>query len=197
MLIDAIETYKNEFESAKNMHPNNVNISQIEQQISSVIHKLKQNTEKTDNGSRPQTQTEDRSEPEMGNTTEDNDEIDPYELEQQKLIEYLHSSQGIRDMNDYMDDMSAPSFSLGVDSVLDVCKEINKEHGDINVVEPHDNDLVTPAPQQQEKKSRRKTRLGAAYRSPYFCREIDLNEKYSTQDYAVWRWLIQEGKDKQ
>ncbi|KAK1380013.1 hypothetical protein POM88_026757 [Heracleum sosnowskyi] len=56
--------------------------------------------------------------------------------------------------------------------------------------------MVTPTPEECEKRTKRETKIGAAYRSPYVRRDINLGSKYSTQDYAVWRWLIQDGKDK-
>lgn len=126
--------------------------------------------------------------------TIENAEIDPYILEHVELMEYLYSSQGIKDMNDNMDEQWIPSFSLGIDDqVMSVCKDINKEHE--AEAQNDDNDMVTPALAQQERRSKRETKLTAAYRSPYVQRIIDLNEKYSTQDYSVWRWLLQKEQD--
>ncbi|KAK1375617.1 hypothetical protein POM88_031810 [Heracleum sosnowskyi] len=56
------------------------------------------------------------------------------------------------------------------------------------------NTTITPMPQQLIRE-KRETKITAAYRSPYIQREIDKNSKYSTQEYAVWRWIIQKGKD--
>ncbi|KAK1373078.1 hypothetical protein POM88_029271 [Heracleum sosnowskyi] len=42
---------------------------------------------------------------------------------------------------------------------------------------------------------KRETKVTAAYRSPYVQRKININTKYSTQEYAVWRWIIQKGKN--
>lgn len=123
-------------------------------------------------------------------------EIDPDVLERVELIEYLYSSQGIKDMNDYMDDLSVPSFSLGINEyIMDVCKDINNDHEESQTkAQGDDNDMVTPAPAEQEKKSKREVKLAAPYRSPYVRRIIDLNAKYTTQHYAVWRWIIHEGQ---
>ncbi|KAK1389112.1 hypothetical protein POM88_017290 [Heracleum sosnowskyi] len=84
-----------------------------------------------------------------------------------ELLEYIHSTQGRKDMEDYNEEMSLPSFSLGIDiPVLDICKEINKEHGDVDA-EPDGNNFVTPAPKTKEERTRRGARPGVAYRSPY------------------------------
>ncbi|KAK1390075.1 hypothetical protein POM88_018253 [Heracleum sosnowskyi] len=53
-----------------------------------------------------------------------------------------------------------------------------------------------PVPLEQEIRGKRKVRHAAAYRSPYVRRVINLNKKYKTQEYSVWRWIIQEGQDK-
>ncbi|KAK1402241.1 hypothetical protein POM88_001846 [Heracleum sosnowskyi] len=196
MLMDAIELYKLELEAAKSTHPNNVEISDIEGKVIAEIQKLKQSD------SKPQPQSEVKSvgeienkneEPNIDVTFEEHEEINPDVFEELELMEYIYSSQGIRDMNEYMDELSRPSFSLGIDSILDVCNQINKEHGDI---QSNENDMVTPTPEECEKRTKRETKIGAAYRSPYVRRDINLGSKYSTQDYAVWRWLIQDGKDK-
>ncbi|KAK1369641.1 hypothetical protein POM88_035733 [Heracleum sosnowskyi] len=196
ILMDAIELYKLELEAAKSMHPNNVEISDIKGKVIAEIQKLKQSD------SKPQPQSEVKSvggienkneEPNVDVTFEEHEEINPDVLEELELMEYIYSSQGIRDMNEYMDEWSMPSFSLGIDSVLDVCNQINKEHGDI---QSNENDMVTPTPEECEKRTKRGTNIGAAYRSPYVRRDINLGSKYSTQDYAVWIWLIQDGKDK-
>lgn len=122
-------------------------------------------------------------------------EIDPDVLERVELIEYLYSSQGKKDMDDYMDDVSVPSFSLGINGyIMNVCKDINNDHGESQPkAQGDDNDMVTPAPAEHEKKDKRK--LDAPYRSPYVRRIIDLKAKYTTQNYAIWRWIIQEGQD--
>lgn len=212
MLMDSIEIYKTELEAAKGNHPNDKNICDIEGQVTVAIKKLTQSPENMSN-SIPKAGNEDNCETEKGaeEATKDNnqqfgfrcehEEIDPDEIREVELIEYLYSSQGIKDMEDYMDDMSMPSFSLGVevhDTVMDICNNINKEHGDIcNAnAQPNEEDVVTPAVKPQEKRTKREAKLGAAYRSPYVRREIDLNAKYSTKEYAVWRWIIQNGKDK-
>lgn len=88
-----------------------------------------------------------------------------------------------------MKKMSVPSFSLGIDNpIMDICKDINKEHGAIDA-EPATkidaSNFVTLAPENKEQRTKRESKLGAAYRSPYVRREIDLNGKYSVKDYAV------------
>ncbi|KAK1393896.1 hypothetical protein POM88_012952 [Heracleum sosnowskyi] len=209
MLMDAIEIYKTEIEAAKLKHPNDINISNIEGQVGVVIQKLipsfqNANTQpESEVKLNPEYQTKDKYEAEMaGKDTEElfteyqHEEIDPDELDMIELLEYIHSTQGRKDMEDYNEEMSLPSFSLGIDiPVMDICKEINKEHGDVDA-EPDGNNFVTPAPKTKEERTRRGARPGVAYRSPYVRREIDLNAKYSVQDYAVWRWIIQKEKDK-
>lgn len=125
----------------------------------------------------------------------ENAEIDPEELDMIELIEYINSTQGRKDMEQYEEEMSIPSFSLGIDNpVIDICKEINKEHSVEE--EPQANIFITPAPEKKEQRAKREAKLGPAYRSPYVRREIDMNEKYSVQDYAIWRWIIQKEKNK-
>ncbi|KAK1375636.1 hypothetical protein POM88_031829 [Heracleum sosnowskyi] len=63
--------------------------------------------------------------------------IDPVELDHFELIEYLYSSQGKKDMEMDMQELLVPSFSLGTDlqnSVIDICKDISREHGDDTIV---------------------------------------------------------------
>lgn len=208
MLMDTVEIYKTEMEAAKGMHPNDINICNIQRQIIVVIQIFLQslhNTQPESEGKlNPQHQTEDKCDAEMAEkdkeelfTEYEHAEIDPDELDMIELLEYIHSTQGKKDMEDYNEEMSVPSFSLGIDiPVMDICKEINKEHGDVDP-EPNTNNIVTPAPEIKEEKTKREAKLGAVYRSPYVRREIDMNAKYSVQDYAVWRWIIQKGKDKQ
>ncbi|KAK1375236.1 hypothetical protein POM88_031429 [Heracleum sosnowskyi] len=209
MLMDAIEIYKTEIEAAKLKHPNDINISNIEGLVGVVIQKLipsfqNANTQpESEVKLNPEYQTKDKYEAEMaGKDTEElfteyqHAEIDPDELDMIELLEYIHSTQGRKDMEDYNEEMSLPSFSLGIDiPVMVICKEINKEHGDVDA-EPDGNNFVTPAPKTKEERTRRGARPGVAYRSPYVRREIDLNAKYSVQDYSVWRWIIQKEKDK-
>ncbi|KAK1380012.1 hypothetical protein POM88_026756 [Heracleum sosnowskyi] len=103
MLMDAIELYKLELEAAKSLHPNNVEISDIEGKVIAEIQKLKQSD------SKPQPQSEVKSvgeienkneEPNVDVTFEEHEEINPDELEELELMEYIYSSQGIRDMNE-------------------------------------------------------------------------------------------------
>ncbi|KAK1388819.1 hypothetical protein POM88_016997 [Heracleum sosnowskyi] len=98
-----------------------------------------------------------------------------------------------------MQELSVPSFSLGTDLqnfVIDICKDISREHGDDTIVEQESDKNTTITPMSQQLiREKRETKVTAAYRSPYVQREIDINTKYSTQEYAVWRWIIQKGKD--
>ncbi|KAK1360718.1 hypothetical protein POM88_045192 [Heracleum sosnowskyi] len=233
MLLDALETYKIELDEAKVMHPNEC--SDIEWKVTSGFQKMMQSStkEKVDcisnsesesinnsedgmedqyNGENVEIETENEIETDVEiqpDVEKEVGEIDPYVLDHVELIEYLYSSQGIRDMDDYMDNLWIPTFSLGInDPVIDICKDINKEHGEsqpkaqadddkMGTPAPADDDKMgTPAPLEQEIRGKRKLRPAAAYRSPYVRRVIDLNEKYKTQEYAVWRWIIQEGQDK-
>lgn len=147
-------------------------------------------------------QAEDNSEDPMAKKNKEDNlnqnehaEIDPNELDMIELVEYLNSTQGRKDIEEYEEEMSAPSFSLGIDNpVMEICKEINKEH--CADAEPDANKFVTPAPEKMEQRTKREAKIGPLYRSPYVRREIDLNEKYSVQDYAVWRWIVQKQKDK-
>ncbi|KAK1392418.1 hypothetical protein POM88_011474 [Heracleum sosnowskyi] len=62
---------------------------------------------------------------------------------------------------------------------MDICKDINKEHGEsqpkaqadddkMGTPSPaHDDKMGTPEPLEQEIRGKRKVRLAAAYRSPY------------------------------
>ncbi|KAK1387304.1 hypothetical protein POM88_015482 [Heracleum sosnowskyi] len=233
MLLDALETYKIELDEAKVMHPNEC--SYIEWKVTSGFQKMMQSStkEKVDcisnsesesinnsedgmedqyNGENVEIETKNEIETDVEmqpDVEKEVGEIDPYVLDHVELIEYLYSSQGIRDMDDYMDNLWIPTFSLGInDPVIDICKDINKEHGEsqpkaqadddkMGTPAPADDDKIgTPAPLEQEIRGKRKLRPAAAYRSPYVRRVIDLNEKYKTQEYAVWRWIIQEGQDK-
>lgn len=123
--------------------------------------------------------------------------IDEYIVDHVEILEYLHSSQGKRDTKALDRDfgivdqeLEIPNFSLGIEDqtnlVLEVFKDINKEHGE--------DDFVTPAP-QREKRPNKKAKLAPAYLSPYVQRHIYINAKYSTQEYAAWRWIIQPVKD--
>ncbi|KAK1389111.1 hypothetical protein POM88_017289 [Heracleum sosnowskyi] len=71
MLMDAIEIYKNEIEAAKLMHPNDINISNIEGQVGVVIQKLIQSFQNANTQPEsevklnPEYQTKDKYEAEM------------------------------------------------------------------------------------------------------------------------------------
>lgn len=207
MLMDAVDIYKAEIKAAKRTHPNDLNISRIERQINTVIHELMQSsklTAETENEAEQTSESESEAALLRKNKEKDfinqyeHEKIDDDELNLVELIEYIHSSQGLRDYDAYSEQISIPSFSLGInicDPVVELCKEINREHEN-DEAHVDGEDVITPLPEKPQKRTRREAKLGVAYRSPYVRREIDLNAKYSTQDYAVWRWIIQTGKSK-
>ncbi|KAK1391939.1 hypothetical protein POM88_010995 [Heracleum sosnowskyi] len=209
MLLDALETYKIELDEAKVMHPNEC--SDIEWKVTAGIKKMMQSLtkEKVDCISDSESESINNSEDGMEDQYNEADveieteneietdvemqpgvekevgKIDPYVLDHMELIEYLYSSQGIRDMNDYMDNLWIPTFSLCInDPVMDICKDINKEHGEsqpkahadddkMGTPAPaHDDKMGTPAPLEQEIRGKRKVRPAAAYRSPYVRRHM-------------------------
>ncbi|KAK1382116.1 hypothetical protein POM88_019851 [Heracleum sosnowskyi] len=211
-LISVMDAYMFELESAKAKHPDDKNISELQAKVIGMLTQLKEKTESSTTSKSKDTFESDHIETNIGLevTVKENNVsrekrsseeylIDPLELDHIELIEYLYSSQGKKDMEMDMQELSVPSFSLGTDlqnSVIDICKKISREHGDDTIVEQESdkNTIITPMPQQLIREKREK-KIIAAYRSPYVQREIDINTKYSTQEYAVWRWIIQKGKD--
>lgn len=135
----------------------------------------------------------------FGEKFDSDDVIDQNVIDQAEILEYLYSSQGRRDAEALDDEFFIPKFSLGIhdqgDPVLEVCKDINKDHGDQPNTngDSHPSMFQTPLP--QDKMPKRKTKLAAIYLSPYVQRNVDLNAKYSTEEYSTWRWIIQQGKD--
>ncbi|KAK1359676.1 hypothetical protein POM88_044150 [Heracleum sosnowskyi] len=180
MLMDAVEQYSSQLHIANNMHPNDNGIADIEGKITNVIEKLNvkkesvpetENDVRVDNGINVQLETE---------------EIDPFELDHIELLEYLYSSQGKRDMELDIENMSISSFSLGIDDPIpSICKDIMKEHGNEGDVEHKTDEIDAKTPEEMEK---------TAYRSPYVLREIDITKNYTSQEYAMWRWMMKEGK---
>lgn len=211
MLMDAMEQYKIEMQSAKDEHPNDNNIANLEVKVIDIMKTFKINTEsknvcESEGMSTPadkkETDLHVEENSEMHGMPEE--EIDADLLDHAEIIEYLYSSQGQRDMD--MEKLTMPSFSLGIDlnnyqttddKISDICNDAMKDHGDgINVnKEAADKDMTTPAPEEHQKRKRREIKPPAVYRSPYVERDIDINKKYSTQEYAVWRWILKKGRN--
>ncbi|KAK1351234.1 hypothetical protein POM88_054551 [Heracleum sosnowskyi] len=177
-LISVMDAYMFELESAKAKHLDDKNISELQAKAIGMLTQLQEKTESSTTSKSKDTFESDHIETNIGLevTVKENNVshekwsseeylIDPVELDHIELIEYLYSSQVKKDMEMDMQELLVTSFSLGTDlqnSVIDICKDISREHGDDTIVE-------------QE--------------------EIDINTKYSTQEYDVWRWIIQKGKD--
>lgn len=69
-------------------------------------------------------------------------------------MEYIHSTQGMKDMKEYEEEMSVPSFSLEIDDpIIDICKEINEEHGN-GGAQADANNIATPAPEKKGRKNK-------------------------------------------
>lgn len=140
-------------------------------------------------------------------------ELPPDHDDHLDIIAWLKSPEGILELEkDFEnqpcpDNLMCPSFSLGISQI---CKEVMEEHGrednkkgDEEVMEEHgreDNnkgdEYKTPLPPKEpEKRIKRDIKVGPAFRSPYIQRNIDINSSYSKQEIAVYRWMIQDGKN--
>lgn len=214
-LTEAKTAYESQLANAKELHPDDEKILEIEKRIKDLFKENKwmdsesnmeddfQNIEKIAKCA----SQEEGVGLDTVDAIEDN-ELPPYHDDHLDLIAWLKSPEGImefeKDIQDPqcpsvstgivqdVDDLQCPSFSLGISQI---CKDVMEEHGkDDESKEGDDNETPLP-PKEPEKRTKRDMKVGPAYRSPYIQRNIDVNASYSKQEIAVYRWMMQEHMD--
>lgn len=210
--MEAENEYKSELDNAKNLHPddlkfiqhfgrNNYSLRDYFDEIDIAVGDDADfdsvNSEQAQGANDSVLQSE-QQEVELHPDHEDNVDI----------LNWLNSPEGLVAMQQDYDDRLVPSFSLGVSQI---CKEIREEHGEANIYEnkeaeenkegddkeedDKEEDNITPMDKEPKQRAKRDVKVGPAFRSPYVQRIIDINSKYTIEEFYVWKWIIQPEKN--
>ena len=200
-LIEAKNQYESELDKAKELHPNDEKIDEIEKSIKDLFKANKwidsesyENDFCNDEDIQMCASQEEQARLDTVDRVKKS-ELPPDHDDYLDLIAWLKSPEGILEIErDYemiereYDNKQCPSFSLGISQL---CKELMEEHGSDADGNKDDGKRTDPLPQKQmEKRTKREIKVGPAFRSPYLQRNIDVNSSYTRQEIAVYRWMI-------
>ncbi|KAK1353157.1 hypothetical protein POM88_052995 [Heracleum sosnowskyi] len=196
-LIEAKDEYEAELANAKELHPNDEKIFEIEKRIKDLFKANKwMDSESYEDSIRDNENINifpSQEEEVVVNTVVDaveETELPPDHDDYLDIVAWLKSPEGILEIENDFQNQFIPSFSLGISQV---CNEVMEEHGRDEYNKEGDDNRTPLPPKEPENKTKREIKVGPAFRSPYIERNIDINSSYSRQEIAVYRWLIQEG----
>ncbi|KAK1375598.1 hypothetical protein POM88_031791 [Heracleum sosnowskyi] len=196
-LIEEKDEYEAELANAKELHPNDEKIFEIEKRIKYLFKANKwMDSESYEDSFRDNENINifpSQEEEVVVNTVVDaveETELPPDHDDYLDIVAWLKSPEGILEIENDFQNQFIPSFSLGISQV---CNEVMEEHGRDEYNKEGDDNRTPLPPKEPENKTKREIRVGPAFRSPYIERNIDINSSYSMQEMVVYRWLIQEG----
>ncbi|KAK1359789.1 hypothetical protein POM88_044263 [Heracleum sosnowskyi] len=196
-LIEAKDEYEAELANAKELHPNDEKIFEIEKRIKDLFKANKWMDSESYEDSFHDNENinifPSQEEEVVVNTVVDvveETELPPDHDDYLNIVAWLKSPEGILEIENDFQNQFIPSFSLGISQV---CNDVMEEHGRDEYNKEGDDNRTPLPPKEPENKTNRDIKVGPAFRSPYIERNIDINSSYSRQEIAVYRWLIQEG----